>query len=198
LLAQPRPNMDQSWQALSALWQHPVSEAQPCDSEALKPWQCYQTSKLNLVQLRQLDRPGIISLRNAQGESLNALLIGLNAHSALLQVQGQRYQMGQLALAQVWRGDFATLWQAPEGYQDELRDGASGPAITQLARSLAQLDGQALGDAPVRLDTALRARVRNFQRNWGLGADGQPGPLTFMQLARATNASGPRLQTHFD
>jgi general secretion pathway protein A len=198
LLAQAGPSMDQSWQALSTLWQQPVSEPHPCASDGLKPWQCYQTSKLNLVQLRQLDRPGIISLRNAKGESVNALLIGLNAHSALLQVHNQRYQIGQLALAQVWRGDFATLWQAPESYQEPLRDGAGGPAIEALAQGLAQLDGQSTGTKPLQLNADLRTRVRNFQRHWGLDADGQPGPLTFMQLARANNAPGPRLQTDFD
>lgn len=199
LMAQPRPDMSQSWLALGRIWQLPATQSPPCDSALWQPWQCYQSGRLNLMQLRQLDRPGIISLRNAKGESLNAVLLGLNEHSALLQVQDTRYRIGQLALAQLWRGDFATLWQAPEGYQSDLRDGARGAVIDALARDLARLNGESAPAAPVSLDAALRERLRQFQRAWGLSADGQPGPMTFMQLARATGApSGPRLQREFD
>jgi len=37
--------------------------------------------------------------------------------------------------------------------------------------------------------------VRAFQRAQGLKADGQPGPLTFMQLESAAATEQPRLQT---
>ncbi|MBP8183123.1 MAG: peptidoglycan-binding protein, partial [Rhodoferax sp.] len=39
----------------------------------------------------------------------------------------------------------------------------------------------------------LKARVRDFQRAHGLLVDGQPGPLTFMQLESVLGHSGPRL-----
>jgi peptidoglycan hydrolase-like protein with peptidoglycan-binding domain len=45
------------------------------------------------------------------------------------------------------------------------------------------------------LDEALKARVRAFQRTAGLKADGQPGPLTLMQLEAAVGATAPRLLT---
>ena len=41
----------------------------------------------------------------------------------------------------------------------------------------------------------LRARVRAFQRAQGLPADGYPGPLTLMQLNRASGVDEPRLRT---
>lgn len=201
LMALPASDMNTAWQALASVWQHPVSASEPCESPEMKPWQCYRASKLSLVQLRQLDRPGIISLHHGAGEPVQAILLGLNAHSALLQVNGVRYKMGQVALAQLWRGDFATLWQAPEGYAPDLRDGARGPAIEALSEGLAKLDGYTLAatqSAATTLDAALRERVRNFQRTLGLTPDGQPGPLTFMQLARATDAKRVRLQSDFE
>ena len=201
LMATPAFDPNLAWQALAAVWQHPVAASEPCESADMKPWQCYRASKLSLVQLRQLDRPGIISLHQGKSDPVQAILLGLNAHSALLQVNGVRYQIGQVTLTQLWRGDFATLWQAPVGYAADLRDGATGPAIEALSEGLAKLDGHAPAatlSAALTLDAALRERVRNFQRTLGLTPDGQPGPLTFMQLARATDAKRARLQTDFE
>jgi general secretion pathway protein A len=39
----------------------------------------------------------------------------------------------------------------------------------------------------------MKARLRAFQLAHGLPADGQPGPMTFMQLNRAGGADEPRL-----
>lgn len=199
LLAAGQPDLNQAWRALAALWGLTLSTENACEDPALAPWQCFRTSRLSLVQLRQLDRPGLIGLQEGSKSPVFALLIGLNAHSALLELKGQRYRIGQLALAQLWRGDFATLWQAPSGYRPDWPEGAGGPAIEALAQGLAQLEGRAEDSSSgAKLDSALRERVRNFQRTLGLVPDGQPGPLTFMQLARATEAKRPRLLGHWD
>ena len=93
-----------------------------------------------------------------------------------------------------------------------LRDGSTGPTIDTLASLLARaeaLEGQTPATAVAasasgsavhaatgqRLDAALRARVRAFQRTQGLSADGHPGPLTFMQLESALGLHTPRLLT---
>ena len=98
-------------------------------------------------------------------------------------------------------------WLGAEG-QRRLRDahalvvgcGALGGVIIEwLARALDDMDGIAPGSDPVHaaptLDATLRQRVRAFQRAQGLKADGQPGPLTFMQLESAAATEQPRLQT---
>jgi general secretion pathway protein A len=41
--------------------------------------------------------------------------------------------------------------------------------------------------------TPLRARIQAFQRAQGLPADGRAGPLTLMQINRATAVAEPRL-----
>jgi general secretion pathway protein A len=45
------------------------------------------------------------------------------------------------------------------------------------------------------LNADLKARVRDFQRAHGLTPDGQPGPMTFMQIESALGAHEPRLRT---
>jgi general secretion pathway protein A len=105
-----------------------------------------------------------------------------------------------VALARLWRGEFATYWRASAADAGELHEGSSGPAIEQLARQLATLDGTAARTDVDRshaqiFDAALRERVRAFQRAQGLKPDGLPGPMTLMQLDSATGGTEPRLQT---
>ena len=132
------------------------------------------------------------------GKPVYAVLIGLNEQTATLQIAGQRHHVRRVTLGQWWRGDFATYWRAPPAYNPELQIASQGPAIRYLASQLSLLDGLPAPEAspaPPRLDEALRTRVRDFQRAHGLVPDGQPGPLTFMQLDSATGVAAPRLQT---
>jgi general secretion pathway protein A len=94
------------------------------------------------------------------------------------------------ALAARWQGEFATIWKAPPGYTPrELR----GETLTWLAERLAAAANQPAPQGKVAFDAQLQARLRAFQLAHGLPADGQPGPMTFMQLNRAGGADEPRL-----
>jgi general secretion pathway protein A len=98
------------------------------------------------------------------------------------------------SLAQLWRGDFATFWRAPPGYQNRIVEADAGPAAQWLAAQLAALNGRtASADKPLS-DAALKSQVSAFQLAQGLKADGLAGPTTFMQLNRATGVDEPRLQ----
>ena len=105
-------------------------------------------------------------------------------------------QLRLTALSGLWDGDFSTYWRTPPGYSGELREGSGGTSVTWLAESLSRVEGlpaeTTRGGAPV-LDKALADRVRSFQRTQGFKPDGLAGPLTLMQLNRATGAAEPRL-----
>ena len=99
--------------------------------------------------------------------------------AATLRLAGQLHTVRLIELAQFWRGDFASYWQAPEGYHSRLQDGSTGPAVDWLANRLNQLDGgPSAGTAavPIALDADLRARVRAFQRTRGITPDGFVAP----------------------
>jgi general secretion pathway protein A len=64
-----------------------------------------------------------------------------------------------------------------------------------VAHRLASAAGSEPPKRAAVLDPALRAQVRSFQRAQGLPADGLPGPLTLMQLNRASGVDEPRLRT---
>lgn len=191
-------NIDAAWRELAPKWGLPDTGADPCQAAAEQQMQCYSTTSLTMPMLRQLDRPGILTLQAGNGPAVYAVLVGLNERNATLLVAAELHTVRLISLAKLWRGDFATYWQAPKGYNSDLREGTSGPVIEHLAHQLSLLDGTSTSIASSVqqvLNTALRDRVRAFQGAQGLVPDGRPGPMTFMHLDSATGANKPRLQT---
>ena len=198
LLPQLPLDINAVWYTLGSSWKLPPGEGDPCQSAKLQKLQCYRTNNLSLPQLRQLNRPGILTLQVDKAAPVYALLVGLGEQSATLRLADGLHRVRLVSLSRLWRGDFATYWQAPSDYVPDMRDGNRGGAIEQLASQLDLLEARPApspGSAPRVLDAALRERVRTFQRSQGLKADGQPGPMTFMQLDSATGMNPVRLQT---
>ena len=127
-----------------------------------------------------------------EGGSAYAVIVALTEQSATLQVNGKLQTVRVAELVRLWDGNFATYWRVPDGYRPLAQGGSTPLFFEQLARQLAQLDGIAPAQTlPQTLSPALRARVLDFQRTHGLKADGQPGPLTLMQIETAIAALTP-------
>ncbi|MBC5785903.1 AAA family ATPase [Ramlibacter sp. USB13] len=184
-----------AWRELAGAWKVALPEGtgNPCSAFAREQVHCFEKN-LSLAVIRQLGRPGIVTLDADTGRPSYALLVGLNEQSATLQAAGTEQTVTLAALAQRWQGDFATLWRAPEGYRDTPRDGQGGAAVDWVAAQLASAQGTPAPRRPARLDAKLRDDVRAFQVAQGLPADGRPGPLTYMQLNRAAGVEEPRLR----
>jgi general secretion pathway protein A len=197
----PRNEAD-AWRELAPLWgivlPESASASDPCAIAQRAQWQCFRSPNAGLSLIRQLDRPGVVTLRDEAGRTvLPALLVGLNERHATLRVGGETRTVTLVALATLWQGDFATFWRAPEGYSGVLVERARGPAVDLLATQLAALHGEPAPSGAQTYDATLRARVQAFQLSQGVQADGRAGPTTFMQLARASGSSlEPRLATH--
>lgn len=199
LLPQLPGDINTAWRELAPAWKLPATGGDPCQAGSAQPLQCYRTGSLTVLRLRQLGRPGILTLQAGNGAPVYAVLTGLSGQTATLQAGGRPHTVRLVSLAQLWRGDFATYWHVPTGYTTGLRNGSTGPVIQRLASQLALLDGAPAPldtAAPPTLDAALRARIRAFQRTQGLAPDGQPGPMTFMLIDSALHADEPRLPTN--
>ena len=70
---------------------------------------------------------------------------------------------------------------------------SSGPVVDWLATTLAALDGAPAPAGAQTYSAPLKARVQALQRAQGLEADGQVGPMTFMQINRVAGVDEPRL-----
>ena len=80
-----------AWNALAPLWQLPADSGDLCAAAAARQMQCYRTATLNLPLLRQLERPGILTLQMDDGSTRYAVLLGLTDQTATLAVGEQRH-----------------------------------------------------------------------------------------------------------
>jgi general secretion pathway protein A len=181
-----------AWRELAQAWKVTPPEGDPCRVLPKEQLQCFSRN-LSLAVIRELGRPGILTLDAATGAPSYALLTGLGRDSATLRAAGTEQTVTLAALASRWQGDFSTLWRTPPGYNGQ----ASNPSIETLEWISTKLGGDGASSSQPRreFDAQLRNRLRAFQLAHGLAADGQPGPMTFMQLNRAGGVEEPRLRT---
>ncbi len=179
-----------AWRELGPLWGQALSSGDPCTSAQQNQLQCYRTDRMTLNGLRQLNRPGILVLR-PQGQGAGRVLITeMTADSVILESGEQRWRLPLTTLADLWRGEFATLWRMPPGQTGRLVDAREGPAAQWLGDRIAAL--QAEGRIPPS-GSDLDARVKAFQRSQGVDTAGVAGPITFMQVNLASGVDEPRL-----
>ena len=183
----------QAWRELAPDWQLALGEADPCPAAQRQQVPCFKVASGTLALIRQLGRPGILTLRDGDTAPAYAVLTGLTDTIASLRMNGATQTVSLAVLATLWQGDFATLWRAPDGYTALLGPGSTGPVVDRLATQLAALDGRAPPLAGKPFDAALKARVYAFQLAQGLKPDGRAGPTTFMQLNRVRGPAEPRL-----
>jgi general secretion pathway protein A len=189
--------MGPAWRELGRAWKFDPGTEDPCAAAVAQRLQCYRTSDMTIPLLKQLDRPGILKLQNADEPAVYAVLTGLTDQVATLQSDGAVHRVTLISLARFWRGEYATYWQPPRGYAPDLREGTSSAALGLLSNQLAVLEGKPASAGavePLTLDNALVGRVKAFQKGQGIKADGHPGPMTFMQIEKAMGASGPSLE----
>ena len=186
-----------AWKSLASAWG--VTLAEGTDACATLPrdgLRCYRNRRAGLNLVRQIDRPVMLTLFPSEhaDESVSAVLRSLDGDTATLQGNGQTLQVPVAALAQVWRGDMATLWRTPPGMPErgEIVDSPDGAAW--LDKQLASSAAGGTGPSSRPMTPALRqSRIHRFQLAQGVTPDGRAGPLTLMLLNRATGVNEPRL-----
>lgn len=185
-----------AWQALAQRWGLPLpADADPCSVAAQRGLQCYRTVSGSLSLIRLIDRPVLLTLQRPGRPPALAALVGLDGQQATLQVDGAPRRVALAELAGAWRGEFTTFWRVPPGYvsrADNIR-----PLRGWLASQLAGVPGvaapaSAAGSVPPGWPELSR-QVQAFQASQGLPPDGRVGPITLMQINRASGVAEPRL-----
>ena len=192
LMKDAAPTEALAWQDLAALWQFELKAGDPCNQLHRARLVCFRNSG-GLSLLTQLDRPALLALHDGNGATRHAVLTRLQDNEAWLQMGSNKVRVPLAVLSGLWRGDFATLWLAPQGYRAKVQLGQTGPVVDWLAEQLGRIDKQTLPGNPARFDRALQARLQAFQLAQGLKPDGVAGATTFMLINRAAGIAEPRL-----
>jgi general secretion pathway protein A len=182
-----------AYRQLAQLWHLTLPAGEPCQAAQVIGLRCYLGSS-GFAELRQLDRPALLSLHDAGNTAYYALLTAVTDTDALLQIGGVAQRVSLMQLAAHYDGEFVTFWRAPPAYHKQVASGDQGPEVDWLALQLAKLYGTKAPAANQPFDPVLGRQVRQFQQAQGMTVDGVAGPKTFMQLNRAAGLDEPRLR----
>ena len=153
-----------------------------------------RSARGGLDELRRVDRPAVLLLRDQRGHEFHATLIGLKDYTATFVIGAETRQVALGVLATQWTGRYTLLWRMPPAAHENIRAGERGPAVEWLLRQLAQEQGRTVDPANNPLfDDALARQVKQYQLAQGLIPDGAVGAQTLMRLAGIGDPSAPKL-----
>jgi len=149
----------------------------------------------SLAQVRNFDRPVILTLRDATSREHHVVLSGLSGGSALISIGDNNHEIALSDLIDAWFGEYLLLWRPQTGEVKAFFPGMRDKGINWLRESLTEIQGKPIAATESDLyDEQLESRVRDYQRNKRLIVDGLVGQQT--QIAINTDLgtdNGPRL-----
>jgi general secretion pathway protein A len=130
--------------------------------------------------LKQFDRPAVLTLVDARGQTHNVVLSRIEGQTVELSIGGVvvTHPIGEVS--DMWLGQYMLLWRPPNGAAVSMAPGSRGPSVFWLRKSLAEIDARYRTDLPDsdEFDEDLRQNVRAFQREHRLAVDGVAGQQT--------------------
>ncbi len=129
-----------------------------------------------------LQRPLLLDLVTPARFAAAALFLGEDDGRALLWTGSALQRIPFTEVAALWRGGYRLLWRPPAGFSGPIGRTEVSPAVAEVAALFARLDGQAQPLADNRYTAPLADRVRLFQSEQQLLADGIVGEQTLLRL----------------
>ncbi len=174
-------SMAAAMQNLATLWNFDFDPAAgtACSSASAEGLSClYQRGSFSM--LKKLDRPAVLTLTDARGESHYAVLAGLDDSGVTLRFGDVETTYPINEVTELWYGQYLLIWRPPAGSPRAILPGTRSEAVVWLRESLARLSGEtaASGDTDDFFDADLEVRVRQFQRQQRLQVDGLAGEQT--------------------
>lgn len=179
-----------TWPALAQLWGASFNPNGACDNAIAAGLQCFRLPAATVAELKVLDRPGLVQLKDGATQRW-VLLKTLDEKNATLVSGPHTWQLPVAAFEKQWTGGYSTIWRLPPGHRQRVfaakaNDGAGKWLDEQLKTLQKQQKLAASADS-------FEARVRQFQTQFGMPADGKPQPPVFVLVNRMVNAEEPHL-----
>ncbi|MEQ8804008.1 MAG: AAA family ATPase, partial [Haliea sp.] len=173
--------------ALEQLWRLQAEGPAPalkqlCDDVIRFPLSCLRGRAETWQELLALQRPLLLDLVTPARFAAAALFLGEDDGRALLWSGNALQRVPFTEVAPLWRGGYRLLWRPPAGFSGPSGRTEVSPAVADVAALFARLDGQPQPLAGNRYTAALADRVRLFQREQQLLADGVVGEQTLLRL----------------
>ena len=187
---------DTAFQTLFALWELDYRSGIPraCDQAEAVGLQCVY-ERGSMAQVRSLDRPVILTLRDDEGNPHQVVLARLDEDTAVIRIAEQDHTVSLRDLTDAWFGEYLLLWRPDVGKVKSFFPGMRDPDVRWLRESLAAIQGQPVEPMESDIyDASLEARVREYQRERRLVVDGLAGQQTQLAISKDLDAGDmPRL-----
>jgi general secretion pathway protein A len=144
--------------------------------------ECYRTSG-DLDDLRQMNRPAILTFTNPAGGMRYALLTRMDPGVLRFETPKGAVGVATDEVVKTWTGEMLLLWRR-ETKEVQLQPGMRGPSIVWLRERLIQMLGKKPeGQLSDRFDESLKGEVQEFQKARSMVADGTVGIRTRIALS---------------
>lgn len=176
-------NGRRSFKKLLALWKieyEPIKNGEACDFAYTFGLKC-NSNKGNWQQLRNYNRPALLKFdAGIQGEFWG-LLESIDGFYATLVFGEKKSRVKIESLSSLWKGDFILLWQAPVGYNGDIKFGQQGEAVEWLSEKMNQILNTSNQITTV-FNNELKNQLIEFQKKHNIAADGIAGMQTILKI----------------
>ena len=147
-------------------------------------------------ELKEINRPGLITLATPDKKWVYGLLIGLSENQVMLLVNGEYKTLLWNDIADLWNGDFLYMWSRPQDFNSDLRVGDKSDLVTWIAEQFAQLDRQPAPLTRQFFTDRLKKRVELFQSTHNIIPDGVINAQTLRRLNEALGIDKSLIELH--
>jgi general secretion pathway protein A len=184
---------DQAIQQLYRAWgfETAIDEA-TCNSALRAKLGCVQ-GQASVDEIIKLNYPVVVRLNGKHGQDSYITVLHIADQEVDILLAGERWLVSRAWLEKVWGQDYTLLWQLPDS-SNTLISKRSGPAdVLWLESVVSQALQQPARKKISRFDATLAGKIRQFQTNEGLTADGVAGEQTLLRLVIRSHEPVPRL-----
>jgi general secretion pathway protein A len=154
----------------------------PCIAIKKADYACEKVHISSWDELKDINRPSVITLATPDKKWVYALLIGLSENHALLMENGVEKVLPWRDIASLWNGDLIYVWSRPQGFENSLEMGDKGDLVTWVAEQFAQLDQQPTPLTRKFFTDRLKKRIELFQSTQNIIPDGTINAQTLRRL----------------
>jgi general secretion pathway protein A len=180
---------------LLALWDVPFDETANLVCEYAQQADLFCLFlKGSLTQVQKLDRPVILTLRDAVGGLHQVVLTAITSETAILSIGGTLEEVTLSDVNELWYGEYLLLWKPQIGAEKSFYPGMRDPDVIWLRTSLATIQGDPIEPMDSDyFDAPLEASVKEYQIARRLNVDGKVGQQTQILINSDLGAAAPHL-----
>lgn len=168
----------------------------PCLSTQGANYVCEKVNINSWDELKEINRPGLITLSTPDKKWVYALLIGLGENKAMLLANSEYKVLSWSDIANLWNGDFLYVWSRPEGFDRNLKVGDKSDLVTWIAEQFALLDQQPAPLTRQFFTDRLKKRVELFQSTQNIIPDGVINTQTLRRLNEVLGVDKSLVELH--